>query len=316
MTGAAETNGEVRLEGRVSLFGQGEDLVGAAREIWEIIGAEADSVARQFWVQYARAGEGGREIGPSKLDELTRRITPYIEAKYARLDDPAWVATAGEYVATAAAAEVSLTTLFAGIAAGAQQAHDLLIRALAGDYERLVRLGRALTRCTVLEVDIFCAHYDVLRRKAEQERRGAQGADFNKEILSVVEHASSGSRGRDIFARGRDPGRIAQPGIFGLDIGGDAAGKLVELGRADLAAALAGPGILHPELARDAVSLGADNLPDLARGADQILALPEQADPPLEPDLAPGLRYTRHPNTPFHTWWSKRGVTPKRLRCC
>ena len=62
--------------------------------------------------------------GPHKLDELTRRITPYIEAKYARLDDPAWVATAGQYVATAAAADVSLTTLFAGIAAGAQQAHD------------------------------------------------------------------------------------------------------------------------------------------------------------------------------------------------
>ena len=46
-----------------------------------------------------------------------------------RLDDPAWVGTAGDYVATAAAANVSLTTLFAGISAGAQQAHDLLVRA-------------------------------------------------------------------------------------------------------------------------------------------------------------------------------------------
>src|SRR5205085_8184644 len=194
MTGVAETGSEVLIEGRISLFGQGEDLAGAAREIWAIVGPEAESVARQFWVQYARAGEGGREIGPDKLEELTRRITPYIEAKYARLDDPAWVATAGEYVATAAAADVSLTTLFAGIAAGAQQASELLNRALAGDQERLARLGRALTCCTVLEIDIFAAHYDLLRRRAEQERRASQGAEFNKEIMSVVDHTAAGSR--------------------------------------------------------------------------------------------------------------------------
>ncbi|HYD11590.1 MAG TPA: methyl-accepting chemotaxis protein [Allosphingosinicella sp.] len=194
MTGAAGTGSEVRLEGRISLFGQDDDLVATAREIWEIIGPEAESVARQFWVQYRRAGEGGREIGPTKLDELTRRVAPYIQAKYSQLDDPAWVETAGQYVATAAAAGVSLTTLFSGISAGAQQAHDILVRSLAEDTERLIRLGKALTRCTVLEVDIFAAHYDVLRRKGEQERRGAQGAEFNKEIMSVVEHTSAGSR--------------------------------------------------------------------------------------------------------------------------
>ena len=193
MTGAA-ANSEVQVEGRISLFGQDEDLVGAAREIWAIVGGEAESVSRQFWVQYARAGEGGREIGPAKLEELTRRVAPYIQAKYSKLDDPAWVETAGQYVATAATAGVSLTALFSGISAGAQQAHDILIRSLGDDREKLLRLGKALTRCTVLEVDIFAAHYDLLRRKAEQERRGAQGAEFNKEIMSVVEHTSTGSR--------------------------------------------------------------------------------------------------------------------------
>ena len=194
MTGAAAASGEVRLEGRISLFGQDEDLVASAREIWEIIGADVESISRQFWVQYARSGEAGREIGPSKLDELTRRVAPYIEAKYARLGDPAWVETAGHYVATAAAAGVSLTALFSGISAGAQQAHDILIRTLGADQEKLLRLGKALTRCTLLEVDIFAAHYDLLHRKAEQERRAGQGAEFNKEIMSVVEHASTGSR--------------------------------------------------------------------------------------------------------------------------
>jgi methyl-accepting chemotaxis protein len=194
MAGATGPSGEVELDGRIRLFGQDDDLVAAAREIWEIIAPEADSVARQFWVQYSRAGETGREIGTRKLDELTRRVTPYIESKYRNLGDPAWVETAGSYVATAAQADISLTTLFAGISAGAQQAHDLLVRALGDDQERLIRLGKALTRATILEVDVFAAHYDILRRAAEQERRGARGAEFNKEIMSVVEHTTTGSR--------------------------------------------------------------------------------------------------------------------------
>ena len=102
MTGAAGTGSEVRLEGRISLFGQDEDLVASAREIWEIIAPEVESVARQFWVQYSRSGEPGREIGPAKLEELTRRIAPYIEAKYSRLDNPSWVETARHHVGAAA----------------------------------------------------------------------------------------------------------------------------------------------------------------------------------------------------------------------
>jgi methyl-accepting chemotaxis protein len=254
MTGVVATGSEVRLEGRISLFGQDEDLAGAAREIWAIVGSEVESIARQFWVQYARAGEGGREIGPDKLAELTRRIAPYIQAKYERLDDPAWVATAGDYVATAAAADVSLTTLFAGIAAGAQQAHDILIRALAGDPERLVRLGRALTRCTVLEVDIFAAHYDALRRKAEQERRGAQGADFNKEIMSVVEHASTGSR--KVRAQAADASAAAR-GMLGKTSEVAAAAEQSAVAMREAAQTAAGL-IMAIEEARSEVEVAAD----------------------------------------------------------
>lgn len=194
MKGAEGPNGEVRLEQRIALFAQDDDLVGTAREIWAIVEPEAESISRQFWVQYARSGEVSREISAGKLEELTRRVAPYIRAKYSSLDDPAWVDTAASYVATAAKSGITLTTLFAGISAGAQQAHDILIRALPDDPEKLVRFGRALSRITVLEVDIFAAHYDQLRRKAEQEGRSARGVEFNKEIMSVVEHTTTGSR--------------------------------------------------------------------------------------------------------------------------
>jgi methyl-accepting chemotaxis protein len=193
MTGVAGPGDEVRLEGRIELFAQDGDLIADAREIWSIIGDDAGRIARQFWVQYGRSHEV-KAISEEKLDELTARITPYIEAKYANLGDRAWVETAGQYVASAAAAGISLTTLYAGISAGAQQAHDILIHALSASPDRLARLGKALTQATILEVDVFSAHYDVLMKRAERERRATQGSEFNKEIMSVVEHTSTGSK--------------------------------------------------------------------------------------------------------------------------
>ncbi|MEA3031752.1 MAG: hypothetical protein QOJ53_874 [Sphingomonadales bacterium] len=193
VSGEGGSNG-VELAGRLGLFAGEGDIVADCREIWAIIAPEKERIARQFWIQYSRSDEVTRKIDDGKLDDLTQRITPYIEAKYSDLANPSWVETAGAYVASAAAAGVSLTTLFAGISAGAQAAHDILIRGLSAEPDRLARLGKALTQATILEVDVFAAHYDALRKRDEQARRSVQGSDFNQEIMSVVESASSGSR--------------------------------------------------------------------------------------------------------------------------
>ena len=194
MTGLSGRNEEVGLKGRLELFAVDSDLPAACREIWTLIGEEKDQIAAQFWIQYFRSTGTGREVGPEKFSALTRRTAPYIASKYSDLAGDGWVTTAGGYVASAAKAGVTLTTLFAGVSAGAQKAHDLLLEKIGDDPVRLARLGRALTQAAVLEVDIFAAHYDALRKRAESERRGAQSAEFNKEIMSVVEHAASGSR--------------------------------------------------------------------------------------------------------------------------
>ncbi len=184
---------EAELKDRIALFEVDGDLETECREIWSLIEPEADKTARQFWVQYARSPEVKTPISPDKLDELTARILPYLEAKYSNLGDPKWTEMAGEYVALAAGAGISLTTLFAGISAGAQVGHDILIRALSEDQERLLRLGRALTQATILEVDAFSVHYDLLRKKAEHERRSEEGAEFSSEIMTVIERTASGS---------------------------------------------------------------------------------------------------------------------------
>ena len=194
MTGATGAQDEVGLDGRIKLFDADGTLAADCREIWALIEPDKHQVARQFWVEYARSPNLPFALDDAKIDELTQRIVPYVEAKYRDLHDPKWVEMAGHYVAAATAANIPLTTLYAGIAAAANVGQEIAGRKIIDDFDRQMRLAKAFTRATLLEVDIYGAHFDRLRAGAERERRAARGDDFNKEIMSVVEHTASGSR--------------------------------------------------------------------------------------------------------------------------
>ena len=194
MAGTAGRQDEIDLQGRMKLFDPDGTLAADCREIWSLIEPEKEELARQFWIEYARSPLLPVKLDEAKIDELTQRIIPYVEAKYARLGSLEWVEMAGGYVAAATGANIPLTILFAGIAAAANKGQDIVGRKIADDLERQLRLGKAGTRATLLEVDIYSAHYDRLRASAEHERRRTQGSEFNKEIMSVVERTASGSR--------------------------------------------------------------------------------------------------------------------------
>jgi methyl-accepting chemotaxis protein len=193
MSGAGEHQDEVGLEGRIELFDPEGRLADECREIWALIEPEKVAIARQFWVEYARAPNLPAPLDQSKIDELTARIVPYVEAKYSNLADGAWVEMAGHYVAAATGAAIPLTTLYAGIASAANLGQEIACRKVT-DFETQLRLAKAFTRATLLEVDVYGAHFERLRAVGERESRSAQGAEFNKEILSVVEHTATGSR--------------------------------------------------------------------------------------------------------------------------
>ncbi len=185
---------EIDLKGRVVLFDTRGDLAELCREIWAIIEPDKRAVARAYWEQYARAPEITRAISADKMEELTTRIVPHIEGKYTNLAGSDWAHRVRDYVDAAARGQVSPSTLYAGVAACADKIQALLDVALADQPEQRNRLSKALIWLTAIEIDIFTAYYDLLRDKAERERRSAQGNEFNKEIVSVVETTASGSR--------------------------------------------------------------------------------------------------------------------------
>ena len=194
MAGIAEQRDEIDLKTRVGLFDAHGDLAERGREIWSLIEPHKHEAARAYWEQYARAPELGRTIDAAKIEELAARIVPHIEGKYTDIFNPAWADRIRTYVEAAARGQVSPSTLYAGIAASGEKIQMLLEAALADDPARLARLGKAVLWLTALEIDIFFACYNQMRDRAERERRRAQGNEFNKEIVTVVETPASGSR--------------------------------------------------------------------------------------------------------------------------
>ena len=193
MQGSRARDEEIRLDDRIQAFDRDNRLEADCREIWSLIEPEKAIVARQFWIEYSRAPNLPAPLDEAKIDALTERVIPYVEAKYGNVRDPKWVAMVGQYVSAASSANVPLTVLYAGVAAAANVAQEIVASKVRDESTRN-RLINAFIRSTLLEVDIYGAHYDRLRSTAQRERRSNEGAEFNKQIMSVVERASSGSR--------------------------------------------------------------------------------------------------------------------------
>src|SRR6476469_1795730 len=94
-----------------------------AAALWQQISHAEKDLAREFWRRYRRSEELQATIGDDQVESLADRIVPYIRAKFSRLNDPSWVATARGYVEKALGADLSLSTLLAGLNAETEAAY-------------------------------------------------------------------------------------------------------------------------------------------------------------------------------------------------
>jgi methyl-accepting chemotaxis protein len=191
MNGAAQ---EVRLEGRIGRFDSDGRLAAECREIASLFANDAVRVAKRFWLHFGSAPEVDTRFEGAALDELVLKILPYMAAKYGDVANQKWADMVGGFVEEATASGVSLTTLLASISAAAEEGHEILREKLGTEPERLAGLAACLTRSTLLEADVFAAHFDLLRARAERQRRAAKGEQFNEEIVSAAERTASDSR--------------------------------------------------------------------------------------------------------------------------
>jgi methyl-accepting chemotaxis protein len=184
----------VRIEARIGLFDRDGKLAEDCRELAALFAEEGVRVARRFWIHFGRCPDVNRVYEGAELDEMVARTIPYMATKYLDLPGQKWADMVEAYVAEAKAAGVSLTSLLSSIAAAAEEGHAILAAKLEQDGPRRDRLARCLTLSTLLEADVFAAHFDLLRAAAEREGRAATGARFSEEMVSVVERTASDSQ--------------------------------------------------------------------------------------------------------------------------
>ncbi|HEX4736960.1 MAG TPA: methyl-accepting chemotaxis protein [Allosphingosinicella sp.] len=190
----ASAANQIRIETRIGRFDTDGTLVADCREIAGLFAQDAVRVAKSFWSHFLAAPDAAPSLRNEGMDALVQRILPYMAAKYADAGSQKWADMVETFVREATAEHVSLTTLISSIAAAAAEGHKVLTERLGSEPERLARLGRCLNQATLLEADVFAAHFDLIRADEERARRAGSAAHFQEEIVSAAERTASDSR--------------------------------------------------------------------------------------------------------------------------
>ena len=186
------SNGEYDLARSLGLYDTGGKLPELSRELWAIISGEAIELAREFWRRYAKSPEVVDRFDDAKIDQLAERILPYISSKFDRLGDADWTRQAHDFVARALGANLTLSTLLAGLNAETEAAYAILRRHVSDEAE-LVRLARTLSEVQAIEIDCFIHHgISITRRESEQVQQ-RQAGTFNSRVMGVVNDCTNES---------------------------------------------------------------------------------------------------------------------------
>ncbi len=174
------------------MYEGGGPLAERAAELWRHIASAEMDLARDFWRRYRQSEEVKEAISDEKVEELATRILPYLRDKFERIASPQWVATAHTYVEKALAANVSISTLLAGIAAETETGF-VALRASIQDETDLVRLCRTLSDVEMVEIDVFVHHAMEIARAEVDARQARQADSFNQKVLGVVQRCTAES---------------------------------------------------------------------------------------------------------------------------
>jgi methyl-accepting chemotaxis protein len=182
-------NGEYDLGRGLALYDLAGDLPLRARELWSYLADDSLDMAREFWSRYAKSPEVPAEFDPAQIENLSKRIQPYISAKFEKIDDPEWTKYAQQYVARAFEHGLTLSTLLAGVAAQTEAAFAILRRKVE-DEASVVRFARTISEVQALEIDCFIHHAMGLTRDESSKTKSRLAGDFNSKVLGVVRNCT------------------------------------------------------------------------------------------------------------------------------
>jgi len=187
-----KVNGEFDLVAALRLYDTAGDLPQRSRELWKVISEEAPEMAREFWRRYARSPEVEGNFDEAKIEQLAKRITPYIGSKFDRIESREWTVQSNEWIEQALGAGLSLSTLLVGINAETEAAYACLRRKVA-DEASLVVFARTLSEVQALEIDCFIHHAMLITRRDGERDQQRHAGTFNGRVMGVVNDCTAES---------------------------------------------------------------------------------------------------------------------------
>ena len=177
---------------RLKTFDPAGDLAGRAASLWRAIEAHEQQIARAFWDRYREHSDGRQRFDDTKMEQLVERILPYLREKFLRVGELKWIGTARSYVEDAMAANVSLTTLLAGLS-GEAEALVAAMRETYSDPADRAEASRTIHQMNMVEIDVFVAHAIHWQHEAHDRERNGRAEEFNRRVVASVARASSDS---------------------------------------------------------------------------------------------------------------------------
>jgi methyl-accepting chemotaxis protein len=188
----AMSGGGYDLQRGLKLYDSDGKLPQRSAELWGLIQAEEQEIARAFWRKYRQSDEVTQVIDDAELEKLAAKIVPFLRDKFSNIASPSWTDTVRSYVENALGSNISLSTLIAGVAAEMDAAHDAL-RTAVTDADELARLTRTLNEVRSVETDVFVHHAVWMARQNSSTNKAEHAAEFNRKISGVVSQFTSES---------------------------------------------------------------------------------------------------------------------------
>jgi methyl-accepting chemotaxis protein len=185
---------QIGLEARVNGFDARGDLAENCREIAALFANEGRRVAERFWIDFGRSPEVNRTYEGDELEQRIKRVLTYLAARFADIRGAKWVELARDFVAHAIRDGVSLSAYLSAINGAAQEGHDILAEKLGDDLPRFARLSGCLMQATLLEADVYGAHYENYGAEVQRNERAQSNQLFKEEIVSVAERTAADSQ--------------------------------------------------------------------------------------------------------------------------
>ena len=194
MQDAVAFDAKAFIDTRLGLFDPDGVLASEAKELWPLLEDRAQELSRIYWTYYSRAPEVSRKLDDAKLDQLANRFMGTLKARFVAVTSSEWVREAREGAAAAAAANVPISALNAGVWGQTALIIDILSEKLADDPKRLARAVKTAAQVGQLVADVFGTLFDLLRKQEESERRSARSIEFNQEVFASVDTTAADSR--------------------------------------------------------------------------------------------------------------------------